>query len=201
MGNHGGVHPRGPLRRLTYRAWLAMVWLRMFLSLPHYPGRRLTLRRLLNLYLNRWEMGELRTQLRSLPLKLTLEPINVCNLHCPACYTGDGQTSRERKAMPPELYKRLLDELGDTLWQMEFCNWGEPLLNKHVHTMIRAAADRGIGTLLNTNLSIPFSAQRAEELVRSGLTTLGVSIDGARQETYEQYRIGGNLDTVLPIVG
>src|SRR5262249_17469938 len=73
----------------------------------------------------------------------------------------------------------------------------EPLLNKQIHTLIRAATDRGIGTLLSTNLSFPFSAERAEELVRSGLTKLGVSIDGARQDSYEQYRRGGNLALVL----
>ncbi len=31
----------------------------------------------------------------------------------------------------------------------------------------------------------------------SGLSLLGVSLDGARQETYEQYRVGGHFDTVV----
>ena len=44
---------------------------------------------------------------------------------------------------------------------------------------------------------MPFDAERAEQLVASGLTVLGVSLDGARQETYEKYRVRGDLDTVL----
>src|SRR5262249_17140642 len=169
----------------------------MFLALPDYPGAKLTLKRVANCYRNRWEMRHLSTELRSYPLKLTVEPIDTCNLSCPACFTGDGQTSRPRKTMPMDFYQGLRDEAGDYLWQIEFCNGGEPLLNKQIATMIRAATDRGIGTLVSTNFSFRFDERRAEDLVRSGLTVLGVSIDGTQQETYEQYRVGGNLETVL----
>lgn len=169
----------------------------MFLTPPGYPGTRKTLKRLANCYMNRWEMRTQETEVRSYPLRLTVEPINLCNLQCPACFTGDGQTSRPRKRMPFEFYQRVLEEIGDYLWEIEFYNWGEPLLNKEIHLMIRAATDRGIGSLVSTNLSFPFDDVRAEELVRSGLTTLGVSIDGAHQETYEQYRVGGDLAQVL----
>jgi MoaA/NifB/PqqE/SkfB family radical SAM enzyme len=99
--------------------------------------------------------------------------------------------------MSLELYHRLLEELGDYLFQVEFANWGEPLLNKQLNTMFRAAADRGISTLTTTNFSVPFDAERAERLVASGLNVLGVSIDGARQETYEQYRVRGDFARVV----
>jgi MoaA/NifB/PqqE/SkfB family radical SAM enzyme len=62
--------------------------------------------------------------------------------------------------------------------------------------MIAAATARGIATKLNTNFSLPFDAARAERLVRAGLTTLTVSIDGAHQPTYERYRVRGDLETV-----
>src|SRR5262249_40527485 len=144
----------------------------------------------------RWEMRSQETKVRSYPLKLTVEPINLCNLQCPACFTGDGQTSRPRKRMPLEFYHRLLEEMGDYLWGIEFCNWGEPLLNNEIHLMIREATDRGIGSSVNTNFSFPFNDERAEELVRSGHTALGVSIDGSRQDPYEQYRVSGVLAQV-----
>jgi MoaA/NifB/PqqE/SkfB family radical SAM enzyme len=95
------------------------------------------------------------------------------------------------------LYRKLLAELGDYLFELEFYNWGEPLLCKDLYTMIGEAHARGISTTVSTNFSLPFDAERAERLVASGLTVLGVSIDGARQETYEQYRVGGRLETVL----
>jgi MoaA/NifB/PqqE/SkfB family radical SAM enzyme len=63
--------------------------------------------------------------------------------------------------------------------------------------MVEEAHARGISTTISTNFSFPFDAARAERLVASGLTVLGVSIDGARQDTYERYRVGGKLERVL----
>lgn len=99
--------------------------------------------------------------------------------------------------MPMTLYRGLLDELGSTLLELEAFNWGEPLLNPDIHTMIDLAHARGVSTTLNTNFSLPFDAHDAEHLVASGLTVLTVSIDGARQDTYQQYRVRGDYETVL----
>ena len=164
---------------------------------PGYPGSRMTAKKLLNLYLLRLDYETGRTKVRSRPFKLTVEATNVCNLRCPACFTGAGEVGRVRSMMTLELYRKLLAELGDYLLQLEFYNWGEPLLSKFIYTMIREASDRGISTIVSTNFSIPFDAERAERLVTSGLQVLGVSIDGARQEIYEQYRRRGDLETVL----
>jgi organic radical activating enzyme len=184
------MDPRRPFSR--WRAWIVM-----FLRAPTYEGARLTLRRRLNVYLMRLEIGLLRTKLWSRPVKLIVEPTNVCNLSCPACFTGDGQVGRARRPMPLALYHKLLDELGDYLLQIDFANWGEPLLAKHLPEMIEAASRRGISTVISTNFSIPFDATKAERLVASGLAILGVSLDGVEQETYAQYRVGGNLERVL----
>jgi MoaA/NifB/PqqE/SkfB family radical SAM enzyme len=105
--------------------------------------------------------------------------------------------SRKRSHFPLSLYQRIISELGDYLFQGELHNWGEPLLNKDIPELIRMASSRGISTTVSTNFSFPFDASRAEPLVSAGLAQLGVSIDGARQETYERYRVRGNLDTVL----
>ncbi len=187
------AHPRWR-RIVTSPAYLQV---RAFLALPPWQGYRLTARRLFNLYLVRWQTTRGHLALRGKPLKLTVEATNICNLRCPACFTGAGQVGRSRSHMSLDLYRRLLDELGDTLFELEFYNWGEPLLAKHIYTMIEEAHRRGISTTVSTNFSLPFDAERAERLVRSGLTVFGVSIDGARQETYQQYRVRGDLELVL----
>src|SRR5262245_23123839 len=86
---------------------------------PHYGHYRLTPRRLANLYLGRIEHLLGRKRLRSSPVKLTVESTSVCNLRCPACFTGAGETGRARGAMAPELYARLLRELGPYLFEIE----------------------------------------------------------------------------------
>ncbi|MFN8641721.1 MAG: radical SAM protein [Candidatus Binatia bacterium] len=164
---------------------------------PAYPGVRVTPRRLVNLWIVRLQEALGHTRLIGKPIKLTVEATNICNLRCPACFTGAQLNGRPKTHMSLELYDRLLDELGDYLFTLEFFNWGEPLLAKHIVDMVERATARGISTTISTNFSFPFDAERAERLVRSGLQVLGVSIDGARQETYEQYRRKGDLATVL----
>ena len=173
----------------TYRRLVALP--------PQREFYRVTPRRLANLYCGRLEHLLGRTRLWSNPVKLTVEATTACNLRCPACFTGAGQTGRARGVIPADLYARLLRELGPYLFEIEFHNWGEPLLAQDLVPMIELAARLGIATTVSTNLSMPFDAERAERLVASGLSLLGVSIDGARQETYEQYRVRGDLQLVL----
>ena len=171
--------------------------LRAFVRPPQAPRARLTAKRLANLYLARLEHARGAIHLRSLPTKLTIEPVNVCNLRCPACFTGIGAVGRPRSLMSLDLYRQLLRELGDTLFTLEFFNWGEPLLAKNIFDMVERASARGISTLISTNFSVPFDAARAEALVRAGLTVMGVSLDGTTQESYAAYRVRGQLDRVL----
>ena len=171
--------------------------IRSFLTPPSYPGVRLTPKRLLNLYHARWEHRRIYTRLSAYPTLLTIEPTNVCNLRCPECFTGAGEVGRERSMLEMDFYTRVLDELGDRLFQLELYNWGEPLLHKRIYEMLRMASDKGISTIISTNFSVPFDEEKAEKLVESGLATLGVSLDGATQEVYEQYRRRGDIATVL----
>ena len=170
-------------------------FVRLFFRPPDYEGARLTSKRLWNFYRARWAHYRLHTRVGAVPVKLTLEPTSVCNLECPACFTGAGEVGRARRPMSLDCYRLLLAELGDRLLQIEFYNWGEPLLAKDVYVMIAEAVRLGISTTISTNFSIPFDAEKAERLVRSGLHVLGVSLDGVRQATYEQYRVRGKLDT------
>jgi hypothetical protein len=94
-------------------------------------------------------------------------------------------------------YFKLLDEIGDYLLLIEVFNWGEAMLHPQLPEIIAAASARGISTRVNTHFSVPFTSDRAERLVKSGLTDLFVSVDGATQEVYERYRVGGSLAKVI----
>jgi hypothetical protein len=192
-------------RRFAVRGWATAVDLavvtRSFMGRltapPEFYGATPTPRRLLNLWRVTWQWYFYRTCVRSWPLRLCIEASGACNLACPHCFTGAGEVSRPRATLSLAFFRRLLAELGDHLWQIEFHNWGEPLLNKNLPTMIAEASARGLSTVFCTNFSLPFDAAQAERLVRSGLKVMGVSIDGASQATYEQYRVHGQLDLVL----
>ncbi len=164
---------------------------------PKLIGSRLTLKRLVNFYVVMFQRAFGHTRLYGSPFHLAFESTNVCNLECPHCFTGAGKVGRKRGFSSPELFGRLLDEIGDRLFLVELYGWGEPLLNKDILDMVKNASSRGIATVMNTNFSIPFDAARAEQLVSSGLSYLGVSIEGTDQENYEKYRVRGDFNLVL----
>lgn len=186
----GLKEPASKARQATLRRWTS-------LKPPSYRGLRMTPRRFINYQLVKWQQGRGHTKLWGSPLILTIEPTNACNLRCPHCFTGMGEQGREKSMIDMDFYRKVIDELGSSLLHMELYNWGEPLLHKQLPEMIRMAADRGISTTISTNFSLRVDEARAEEIVRSGLAVLGVSLDGATQGSYEQYRVRGNLETVL----
>jgi radical SAM protein with 4Fe4S-binding SPASM domain len=130
-----------------------------------------------------------------LPRKLTLELFGGCQLRCPLCPTGNRlKPGRGKGPMKIETVKALLDEIGDYVETIDLFNWGEPFLNRDACKIIRMISDRGIRTVVSSNLQhIP----EPHEIIESGLSELIVSCHGITQQTYEKYMIGGSIERTL----
>jgi len=163
--------------------------------LDPFPSRLLPVLRAANRLVVETEFRFRRTRLLGRPYRLFVDPINLCNLRCPLCPTGLNLKGRKKGKMPPEVFERVLRELGPFAKQMLLYNWGEPLLHEQVFRYVRAARDRNIETWLSTNLNV-FDAEAARNMVNSGLRHLILSLDGTRPETYAQYRVGGDFHRV-----
>jgi len=136
--------------------------------------------------------------LRGYPYWLTIDPTNICNLKCVFCPTGqDRENYRPQVAMPLKMFKSIMGKIGAYLLYVEFCNWGEPLLNKNLPEMIKIAKNYGAKTFLSTNLNVKMDEKSAESLVLSGIERITISLDGASQETYEKYRRRGSFDLAI----
>jgi MoaA/NifB/PqqE/SkfB family radical SAM enzyme len=131
------------------------------------------------------------------PLKLTFDPVNVCQLRCPLCPTGLRIQDRDPGHARLHLFEQLMEEVGDYVFFVDLYNWGEPLLNLHLEEMIEAASRKNVTTYVSTNLSMPLPAARIERLVASGLGELICSLDGASPETYAVYRRQGDFELAL----
>ena len=158
--------------------------------------KRLPYLRTANRLLVEAEFRTRRTRLLGRPYRLFVDPINICNLLCPLCPTGLNLKGRKKGKMPPEVFHKVLRELGATAKQMLLYNWGEPLLHEQIFRYVRAAQDLDIETWLSTNLNI-FSEETAREMIASGLRHLIISLDGTTPETYAQYRVGGDFHRVV----
>ena len=148
--------------------------------------------RLANHYANYAEMRWKRETLFSRPSHLVADVTNICALRCPLCPTGKGEPGRKKGMMSLTTYKKIIDEMGRHLISLDLFNWGEPLLNKDIYEMIAYAHRQNIVTSVSTNFQ-SFSENDAERLISSGLDILILSIDGASQESYEKYRVGGDF--------
>jgi radical SAM protein with 4Fe4S-binding SPASM domain len=89
-----------------------------------------------------------------------------------------------------------MDELGSRLSYLIFYFQGEPYINPDFLEMVTYASEKGIYTITSTNGHF-LDDRSARRTVESGLDRLIISVDGTTQEVYEQYRKGGNLETVL----
>lgn len=151
-----------------------------------------------NYKLIEWQKKNKKTVLLGYPYWLTVDPTNVCNLECRFCPTGQHrENSRPKEIMAMTRFKSIMNKIGKYLLYVEFCNWGEPLLNKNTTEMIKIAKKYGARTFLSSNLNIPMTSEYAEQIIKSGLDRMTISLDGASQESYEIYRKNGKFSLVL----
>jgi MoaA/NifB/PqqE/SkfB family radical SAM enzyme len=137
-------------------------------------------------------------KVRGYPFILTLDPSSVCQLRCPFCPTGSQKGAfRDMTLMSLELFQKIIDEVAPYVFRLDMYNWGEPLLNKHFVDLVRYAKQRRIWVSTSTNLSVQLSDQQVEDLLRSGLDKMIVSLDGVSEEKYMKYRIGGNFNLIM----
>ncbi len=137
------------------------------------------------------------SRLYSYPYKMIVDTTNVCNLNCPHCPTGKGVLGRKKGLMTFDSFKSIIDEIGKFIYTLDLFNWGEPLLNSEIYKMISYAESNNICTNIHSNFNIKLNTDIAENIIRSGLSYLTVSLDGADQETYSIYRKKGDFSKVL----
>ena len=161
---------------------------------------KLTLKKIRNFVLN--EISFLlsiifkKPVLWGFPYTVTIEPTILCTLRCPECHTGVGMTIRKNQSIDYELYQKIIDEIKYTTLYLILCFQGEPFMYTNFFDMICYASLNNIFTATSTN-GQNLSMENAERIIESGLDRLIISVDGTDQETYEKYRRGGSLKTIL----
>jgi len=130
------------------------------------------------------------------PYVLSVEPTNLCDLHCPHCETGAGTLSRPTGYLDMELYRTILELNHGHLLYLLLYDQGEPLLHPHFPEMVRLAKKQGLCVASSTNGQRLADYSYAREIAASGLDALIISADGLTQSTYELYRRGGSLEKV-----
>ena len=96
--------------------------------------------------------------------------------------------------MPVELFERIAAEMFPRARRVALGCAAEPMMHPHFADIVRIAGRYRVPDLwFPTNL-LPLTEATAEAIVRARVTTVAVSIDGVRRETYERIRAGATWE-------
>ncbi|MCR5261802.1 MAG: radical SAM protein [Candidatus Gastranaerophilales bacterium] len=151
--------------------------------------------------LNEEMLKEKYSSQAEIPSYIRVDASTFCQLRCPSCYMRKDTEGVKNGCGIGHLkfadFKRLIDE-NKHLKKIELSNSGEPFLNPELADIIEYAYLHGVRTSFTNGVNLNYLSDRqAETLVKCEVDTVTVSIDGASQETYGIYRVGGNYEKVL----
>jgi radical SAM protein with 4Fe4S-binding SPASM domain len=153
-------------------------------------------------YRKQWLKASERKTVTDFPLYLQIEHTGKCNLRCPTCVQGISSL-RERysqgfQPLDIKLYKKIIKEAEKYHCpSISFHNNDEPLLLNDLEKRIEMAREAGFIDLIMTTNANLLDSERADNLLKSGLTKINFSVDACNEEDYGKIRIGGNFKTVL----
>ncbi len=137
-----------------------------------------------------------KSKFKKIPEEIIIEPTNACNLRCPVCPTHFAM-KRQRGFIDFELFKSIIDEFKNIDFKPEISmNFsGEPLLHKEIDKLVAYANERGHKTYISTNATI-LPKDLSIRLIKAGLTSIHLCIDGFSKKSQETYRVGSNFEQV-----
>ncbi len=130
---------------------------------------------------------------------IRLEASSVCQLMCPSCPTASKAILATVGSGFLHLsdFQKLLDQ-NPWIAEIELSNYGEIFLNPDLLEIIKHAYERKVVLTANSGVNLnDVNIDVLEGLVKYKFRSMTVSIDGASNETYKRYRIGGSYNRVI----
>lgn len=137
-------------------------------------------------------------ELLKFPKYFHIETVDICNARCVMC--GIDFDKKESTSMSDDLFDKIVSEIAPHKNHIEkvmpYLD-GEPLLDRKIFERIKKLKSAGIRWVnIATNGSL-LSDRKIEELLRSGLDEVYITIDSLNKEIYENIRIGLKFEQVL----
>lgn len=138
-------------------------------------------------------------KLRGMPYNIQIESSSRCNLSCPYCASSVDIAMDKRGDMKLEDFKKIIDDITSRKFYhptVTLYYRGEPLLNTKLSEMIKYAKNMNLEVTISTNGTLLVDKNIREELLRSGIYLIVISIDGINKEIYEKNRSGARFEDV-----
>lgn len=159
--------------------------------------RNMSFRKRLNLFFSGANLLIRRSKAWSMPLHMQFELTNFCNLKCPICPTGIRAMRRTPQYISPELFARLVGQVGPYLLTASLWAWGEPNLHPCLQDILRNARKHDFTIFLSTNGQNLDDDRVIQAIIENPPSYLIVAIDGLNDETNSLFRVGARLAPAL----
>lgn len=128
---------------------------------------------------------------------LFFELTDQCNLNCLHC--GSGCTETHHTYLPMDAISKVMCSVAsesqpDSI--MICITGGEPMLHPHIYDVIKLSKELGFAVGMTSNGTL-IDDKAAARLVRSGLETISISVDGLREVHDAFRRTPGSFDKAL----
>jgi MoaA/NifB/PqqE/SkfB family radical SAM enzyme len=136
--------------------------------------------------------GFLRSAIPQMPETHTLGKYGALLLRGRIPHTRNG-------TLPLEIVKRVIDEAGSNVLRVDFFNYGEPFLYRHIVEALRYIRK----VLPQTAIAISTNGLQVREEIEDQIINeylldwILFSIDGVNSEAYLRYRIGGKFENAF----
>lgn len=126
---------------------------------------------------------------------LQVESSLACNLSCMMCpWKEISKDAFNHGIMSPDVWDAVRPHLKEAD-AVDFSGGGEPLLQPRLLEWIKEARAAGCNTGMLTNAFL-LKKDIGRQLIDIGIDWIGISMDGATKEVYENIRIGSNFERV-----
>jgi radical SAM protein with 4Fe4S-binding SPASM domain len=121
--------------------------------------------------------------MRQLPIHIQVEHTTYCNLNCKSCERS--KFIEHPRHLSLEEFQRIIEQIRPE--KITLGGVGEPFMHPQILDLVQFAKRCGcsINTTTNGTLLTP---ERCDQIVKSGLDLIKISIDGATRKTYQTVR-------------
>ena len=112
---------------------------------------------------------------------------NKCNLSCAHCYISAGPDKQRPDELSSDEAKAFIDDLARIKVPLLMFTGGEPLVRDDFWEILSYATSKAMKTAVSTNGTL-ITKNVAKKLQDLGVEYVGISLDGAHEETHDNIR-------------
>lgn len=126
----------------------------------------------------------------------SIDIVDACNLMCRTCPRGWGEMKNTPNKMSVKTFRAILQKaVKNGCTAVELFNWTEPFLHPELPTFVKEVRSLGLPCDISSNLSLK-NIPHLIETLRSGVSSLSVSVSGFTNDVHQINHKGSNIETV-----